>query len=242
METSVFALYCGGVFIASLVQGISGFAFSMIALPLFLLFFSYTQSLALLNVLGLVITFYTSFLYRKDCEWRWIPLGTVASVAGDVLGILILRQVGEQPVWYPLLGLLFVALAAYLLWGQARVQLRVCKRNLILCAALAGFFTGICGVGGPIMAAFLLTATKSKMAYLSTMQIIWIGMMIVDVALRLSLGMMTVALGSLAFWGCVIMAAGLLLAKRLVRYMDPMLLRRIVCMVMMVTGVLLLVR
>lgn len=242
MGMDVLVFYSCGVFIASLVQGISGFAFSVITLPLFLLFFNYSQSVAMLNVLGLVITFYMSFLYRKDCEWRWIPLGTVASIAGDVAGILFLHQVGEQAFWYPFLGALFIALAIYLLWGEARVHLAPTKRNLVMCAVVAGFLTGVCGIGGPLMAAFLLVATKSKMAYLSTMQIIWIGMMVVDVALRLALGMMNFAMGKLSFWGAFIVIVGLYLAKRFVVRMDPQILRQIVCAVMVITGVLLFIR
>lgn len=52
MTVGMVALFCGIVFLASLIQGISGFAFGMVVLMVLPYIFGYTKALALGPLVG----------------------------------------------------------------------------------------------------------------------------------------------------------------------------------------------
>lgn len=235
-------LFCAVVFLASIVQGISGFAFGLMVLMVFPELFGFTNAIALTNLMAVFLLAYNSYLYRKDCNWQWVPLGAIASAGADLLGIAILRAVGDSPVWDKLLGVIFVFMAVYLLWGQSRVTLQGTKRNLVIFAGLAGLVTGLFSVGGPFLVTFMLAVARSKEEYISTLQILSLFMVGTDVLLRLVGGMITPVVLHYCLLGVVFMVAGLLIARRLMRFIDARMLRRIVCVIIIIDGVKLLVQ
>ena len=62
MGAGMLALFGGIVFLASFVQGVSGFAFGMIVLIVLPYLFSYTTALALTSMRTVVLLLYNSFL------------------------------------------------------------------------------------------------------------------------------------------------------------------------------------
>lgn len=140
MSIGAFVLFAGIVFVASVIQGISGFAFGMVVLMVFPYLFGYTKSLVLAS----------------------------------------------------------------------------------------------------LMATFFLEATPKKEEYLGTTQIICVITLVLDIALRALNGMFTADLIGYTFIGAVFMVAGLLIARRLVRHMDALTMRRFICLVVMVDGVVML--
>lgn len=235
-------LFCLVTFLASVVQGISGFAFGLLVLMVFPDLFGYTNALALTNLMAVFLLAYNSYLYRKDCNWQWIPLGAAASAVGDIIGLAILRAVGDSPIWNTLLGMIFIFMAVYLLWGQSRVRLRGNKRNLIIFAGLGGLVTGLFSCGGPFVVTFMLAAARSKEEYISTLQVLQLVMVATDVLLRLASGMFTLEMAKFGLLGVAFMVAGLLIAQRLMRHIDALMLRRIVCVIIIIDGVKLLVQ
>lgn len=204
--------------------------------------FGYTSALAITNLMALFLLAYNGYLYRKFANWSWIPLGVAASATMDLVGILVLKHVGDSPVWHTLMGVMFIVMAIYLLWGQNRIQFHPTKLSLVICMGISGLIMGMFVVGGPIAAAFFLAATKSKEEYLGTMQIISVFGVLIDVILRLVNGMYTFELVKFAAIGVVFMVTGLLIARKFVSRMDALTLRRVVCAVMAIDGLVMLLR
>ncbi len=235
LETVV--IFCGIVFLASMIQGISGFAFGMVVLTVFPYLFGYTKALVLASLMAVVVVSYNAYLYRKSVDWQWVPLWLTVFLVTDLASVLVLKQVGDNPIWYKLMGISFVLMAIYLLWGQKVIHVKANKVSLIFLASGSGIFTGIFGIGGPFMVAFFLEATKEKDAYLGTTQLICLFMMGLDVLLRAINGMFTADLVGYTLLGVIFMVAGLLVARRLVARMDALTLRRVICLIIMVDGV-----
>ena len=202
------ALFGGIVFLASFVQGVSGFAFGMIVLIVLPYLFSYTTALAL-----------------------------TAFAGGDICGVLVLRAVGDAPVWYILMGIMLIFMAAYLWWGQKRVTFTATNRNWVIFACTSGFVVGAFIVGLPILATFFLQATKSKEEYLGTMQMFSLFTVGFDTIVRVANGMVTAEVLTFTAISLVFIIAGLLVAHYLVQKMNADMLRKVVCVVMAVNGV-----
>lgn len=73
MSIGALVAFCSIVLAASLVQGISGFAFGMVVLMVFPYLFGYTKSLVLAALMATLVMLYNAFLYRRTIDWTWIP-------------------------------------------------------------------------------------------------------------------------------------------------------------------------
>lgn len=237
MTIGALAAFCGIVFAASVVQGVSGFAFGMVVLMVFPYLFGYTKSLVLAALMATLVMLYNAFLYRKTIDWTWIPKWLLVYVVADLMGVLVLKRVGDHPIWYPLMGGIFILMALYLLWGQKIIHVQPGMSSLVVLSVLSGLIMGAFGVGGPLMAAFFLEATDSKEYYLGTSQLVLGLTLAIDFLLRVINGMFTVDLVGYTLLGVVSMAVGLYIAKALVSRMDALTMRKIICVVMMADGV-----
>ena len=240
MSIGALVAFCSIVLAASLVQGISGFAFGMVVLMVLPYTFGYTKALVLASLMAVVVVCYNAFLYRKSINWHWVPWWVGVFLVTDLLSVMVLKQVGDNPIWYKLMGVIFILMALYLLWGQKVLHVKANKKSLLLLGGGSGLIMGAFGVGGPLMAAFFLEATPKKEEYLGTTQIICVITLVLDIALRALNGMFTADLIGYTFIGAVFMVAGLLIARRLVRHMDALTMRRFICLVVMVDGVVML--
>ena len=233
-------LFCGIVFVAAIIQGVSGFAFGMVVLMVLPYLFNYSEALALSILMNALLLIYSAYEYRKFCVWRWIPLGIVSFAVADLIGILVLKYVGDRPIWYTLMGCMFIAMAVFLLWGQKRVHISASKRNLVLFSGLAGVVAGAFGAGGPIRATFFLEAATTKEEYLGTIQVLTLFGMSLDVIFRALNGMYTLALLGYAVVGVVFILVGLIIAKHLVDHMNALTMRKVVCGTIFFTGIVML--
>ena len=73
MSIGALVAFCSIVLAASLVQGISGFAFGMVVLMVFPYLFGYTKSLVLAALMATLVMLYNAFLYRRTIDLTWIP-------------------------------------------------------------------------------------------------------------------------------------------------------------------------
>lgn len=237
MSIGAFVLFASIVFFASVVQGISGFAFGLIVLMVFPHLFGYSDALVLANLMTLVLLVYNSFLYRRYCAWKWLPVGVSVFAVTDLLGVLVLKRVGDSPIWYTLLGVMFILMAVYMMWGQNKLHIRANQVTLAIFSGVTGLLIGAFAVGGPIMAVFFMEACQSKEEYLGTIQVLSLFGMALDMAFRIANGMVTWALVGDTMKVLIFLLAGVLVATRLVRRIDALMLRRIVCLLMLVNGV-----
>ena len=135
------------------------------------------------------------------------------------------------------MGVIFILMALYLLWGQKVLHVQAGKSSLVVLAAASGIIMGMFGVGGPLMAAFFLEATKTKEDYLGTTQLMGGLTLTVDFIMRVANGMFSADLSGYTLLGLVFMIAGLFIARSLARRMTALTLRKIICLVILVDGV-----
>ena len=237
MSIGAMAMFCGIVLLAAIVQGVSGFAFGMVVLMVFPYLFGYTKALVLAALMAIFIMGANAWIYRKDIDWQWVPKWLVVYTIMDLVSVLILKKIGDSPIWYTLLGCIFVLMAIYLLWGQRVFKVKINGGSMVVMATLSGLIMGAFGVGGPLMAAFFLEATDTKETYLGTSQLVSLVTISIDFLMRLLNGMFTADLIGYTLVGVVFMVIGLVIAKRLVRHMDALTMRKIICVVMVASGI-----
>jgi len=133
--------------VAGFTQGVTGFGFGLLAIPLLSLFIDIKTAVPLCSLLGILITAFLSLRLRKHIDRRKILPLLFGCIPGVAVGTLVLKRTPAE-LLSVLMGVMLIAYVLYRLTG--RQQPRAIHPQW---AYAAGFFTGAISsafsAGGP---------------------------------------------------------------------------------------------
>lgn len=137
----------GIVLLAAFLQGLTGFGFALIALPLIGFFIDIKTSIPLIVLLATMISIYLSIRLRKSINLKSTYTLMLTTVPGIPLGVYALKHVSTQTLSIGL-GALMVLFTSYQLLYKPEQ-----KRLGAVATSIAGFTSGLLGgsigAGGP---------------------------------------------------------------------------------------------
>ncbi|MFW5914993.1 MAG: sulfite exporter TauE/SafE family protein [Planctomycetota bacterium] len=153
-----------GVFIlASFIQGLTGFAFGLISVPLFAVLFSAREAVGMVAITGSVLVLYSFFLHRKNVEFRKVVYLGLISILFLPPGAYFLVSLPERTVML-VLGTVIVLLTIYsALFTEKSKQLMAKKGAGFTAAAVSGLLGGAFTSPGPAMVVYLYTLDESRL-------------------------------------------------------------------------------
>lgn len=181
------------ILLANVIQGITGFAGTILAMPFSLRLVGMDVAVPVLNVLGLLSGVYVlAGNYRKV---RWKELGRILAFMGVSLiaGILLKRWLSFNPrILYITLGVLVIGIAVSGLWKMLQKKdekksgeqtedrpekrapsERITPGQYTLLLA-AGLVHGMFVCGGPLLIGYLTKRVREKDAFRATISAVWI--------------------------------------------------------------------
>ncbi len=176
------------IFLSNIIQGITGFAGTILAMPFSIHLVGYPVAKPVLNVLGIIAGIYVVAGGIKNVNKKQLIRVAVMMAIGIVGGILIKGLfTGHEKILYIALGIFVVAIglkgivAAIL---EARSQIAIDKEGaswddkltpasglLLLCA---GVVHGIFVCGGPLIISYMTSHTRDKEEFRRTISAVWI--------------------------------------------------------------------
>ncbi len=176
------------IFLSNIIQGITGFAGTILAMPFSIHLVGYPVAKPVLNVLGIIAGIYVVAGGIKNVNKKQLIRVAVMMAIGIVGGILIKGLfTGHEKILYIALGIFVVAIglkgivAAIL---EARSQPAIDKEGasrddkltpasglLLLCA---GIVHGIFVCGGPLIISYMTSHTRDKEEFRRTISAVWI--------------------------------------------------------------------
>ncbi len=176
------------IFLSNIIQGITGFAGTILAMPFSIHLVGYPVAKPVLNVLGIIAGIYVVAGGIKNVNKKQLIRVVVMMAIGIVGGILIKGLfTGHEKILYIALGIFVVAIglkgiAAAIL--EARSQPAIDKEGasrddkltpasglLLLCA---GIVHGIFVCGGPLIISYMTSHTRDKEEFRRTISAVWI--------------------------------------------------------------------
>jgi len=153
-----------GIFIlASFIQGLTGFAFGLISVPLFALLFSAQEAVGMVAIAGTVLVLYSFFLHRKKVEFRKVIYLGFVSILFLPLGAYFLVSLPEDTVMV-VLGTVIVLITLYSALFTAKSKLLMKKRGAGCTAAvISGLLGGAFTAPGPAMVVYLYTLDENRL-------------------------------------------------------------------------------
>ncbi|GJQ62498.1 MAG: UPF0721 transmembrane protein [Melioribacteraceae bacterium] len=135
------------IFLASFVQGFSGFGFALISIPLLTLFISIKVAVPLGALCGLVVNIYLSAGLKNHFSFRELSRIILGSIIGIPIGVGILKF-GSPEILKNILGLFVLAFVTLNLVKLLK-PMNVNHNWGYLAGLLSGFFGGAFNTNGP---------------------------------------------------------------------------------------------
>ena len=179
------------ILIANIIQGITGFAGTILAMPFSLMLVGYDTAKPVLNVLGLLSGIYVFAGNRRSVNWKELKKIVLIMAVGIFAGMGIKALLaGREAVLYLALGVFVILLALDGLYQRLllpRLHGRKKDENqeregkgagtkLLELTLLggAGIAHGIFVSGGPLLIGYLTGRIRDKTVFRATISTVWI--------------------------------------------------------------------
>ncbi|MFQ3621825.1 MAG: sulfite exporter TauE/SafE family protein [Spirochaetales bacterium] len=141
-------------FLSGFVQGLTGFAFALLAVPLLSLLGSLRASVGQMATVGMIIILYSYYLHRKEaCVKRVLPLAFCA-IASMPLGAVFLVYTPERYATIALGVVLILLVVSTRFWNARSTDFIKSKTAGYIFAGISGLLGGAFSAPGPIIVAY----------------------------------------------------------------------------------------
>jgi uncharacterized membrane protein YfcA len=235
------AIFLFATFSGALVAGLSGFAFGLVAASIWLYILSPLQTATLIVAFGLIVQGYAVWKLRQALDWRKLWPFVVGAAVGVPAGVAVLTSVNSAYVRFGT-GVFLVLYSLYALARPALKPVAAGPAADIGVGFLNGMLAGITGLAGILVTIWsgLRGWPKDQQravfqpvaVAIFAMTAIWIG----------AKGAVTPETIKLFLFGLPALLAGTWLGMKLYGRLDEAKFRRVVLMLLLVSGVVLLFR
>lgn len=166
------------VLFSNIVQGITGFAGTILAMPPSIMLVGYGTAKPILNVLGIFSGVYVVMTHGKHINWKELKKILVVMAIGIIAGIAIKKWfVGGEAILYKGLGIFVIILSLQGIYklskkeNKIKVHSKVREIGILL---TSGTVHGMFVCGGPLLIGYLSEKIKEKVSFRATISFTWI--------------------------------------------------------------------
>lgn len=234
------------VFLTNIIQGITGFAGTMLAMPPSVMLVGFDTAKPILNALGLLSGIYIVAANRKSVNKKeFLKIVAVMSV-GMIAGFALRRVLsGRERVLYILLGavVIFTALSGiYKSFLRKGGEHGHGKAMSALLLTAAGVTHGMFVCGGPLLVSYMTGKVSDKQEFRATLSACWIVLNGIILADDIRTGLWSRELILLFCISAVILFAAMFIGSELCKKMSRGLFMKITYVLLIVSGALLFIK
>lgn len=159
------------VLFANIIEGITGFAGTMLAMPISMALIGAEEAKVILNMVALVVSSTIAVKTYKEVDRRELIKITILMTLGMVVGLYLFSVLPVKllSVWY---GVLIIAVAINGLISKKRLELP--NGILILIVLAAGVIHGLFLSGGALLVVYVTAVIKKKGIIRATLAPVWL--------------------------------------------------------------------
>jgi uncharacterized membrane protein YfcA len=226
---------------AAFIQTSAGFGFSMVALSILTFFLPLLTGSVIAVLAMLPLTLFVALKTIKDINWDIFFLPFVFSIITTQIGIRLL-MVTDNGLLLRLLGIALIGFSLFSFMTNSTLKLKSTFSVKLLFGTLSGLFSGLFNMGGPPIAIYMLSSTKSKEEYNSTLQIYFLATTSIAIVTHLLYGNITKEILWLAGYAYIGVFIGTLFGRILFKKLSSEKMGKLVYGVMMIMGCVVLFR
>ena len=222
---------------ASFIQRVSGFGFGIFVMMFFPFFLpSYGESITLSGLLAGTTALLIAIRNWKHIRWDAMWIVVVFNVLASFVAIEFMASVGND-ILKQCLGIMLIIIAAYFMFCDGKVKMLFSsKAAQVVIGAVSGVMGGMFAMPGPPVVLYSIGVIEDKREYIATLQAFSVIFNIFYTFFRARVGFFsdtTVICWGVGLTGLLI---GALLGARCFEYISRDTLKKIVYVMMMVSG------
>jgi uncharacterized membrane protein YfcA len=173
-ETVLLLLGCLAVFVAALIQGITGFGHALVAIGFLTFLFDAKEAVLILTLVAPVIAIAYFVRVRRQVDWREVAgICLPLCLLGLPLGILLFGRI-DAALLNRIVGLLLILSATYFLSPWAPRPRNLPYAWAFGASVLGGFLAGLSSTGGPPIVLYLYAREMAKEKRIAVLQGIFV--------------------------------------------------------------------
>ena len=165
------------VFLTNIIQCITGFAGTVLAMPFSVMLIGYDAAKAILNLLGLLASVYIVIICFKHINKKELGKMTGIMLAGMAAGMYLKRFFTANPsLLYKTLGIIVIAFAVMnsVKFFRHREDKELPAPVSVILLVLSGVVHGMFVCGGPLLVTYASGKLKDKDEFRGTLSAVWI--------------------------------------------------------------------
>ena len=226
-------LLCAG---ASFVQRVCGFGFGVFIMTMLpFLCPSYGEATTLSGILAAAQSFYVLCFMWRLVVWRRIWLMMISFVIVSYIAIQYVA-IATDSILSILLGITLILLSLYFLFFSKHVRLKPTRTLQLSMGALSGAMGGLFGMHGPPAVVYFIEVEHDKNKYMAVCQAFFLITNIIMTFFRAQRGFLTSFVGVSALYAAVGVVLGSYFGKLVFDKIPVDLLRKIIYVYMIISG------
>lgn len=206
---------------AGFVQGVTGFGSGIVMMIFLPYLLPINQSAGVSTLTMLIANAMVVWRYRKYLKWQKLAIPFGIYIVTAICSLFLSQSLASNHLKL-LLGILLVVLSLYYSLMNIR---SITVKNIpiyvmIIFSLISGFFNGMFGIGGPLMALYFLTISDSKENYLASIQTFFLVDTFIMTTMRFSSGILDLSSIKFVLVGIIGAIIGTILANRLVQHLN----------------------
>lgn len=233
------------ILLTNIIQGITGFAGTILAMPVSIDLVGYNTAQPILNFLGLLAGVYVALGHRKSIRYKEVGKIIVFMAAGIFAGFGLKHLVaGHEKVLYVVFGcfILFIAVKGLLktLGISERKENNLPSGESVAVLAGAGVIHGIFVSGGPLVVSYLSGRLHDKEAFRSTISTVWIVLNGIILVSDITAGLYTAPVVREQFISIPFLLGGMVIGGALFKHMQQRTFMILTYVLLIASGILML--
>lgn len=222
------------VFLAGLIQGLTGFGFALVAVPIMTIFLSPKKVIPIVLIHAILIILVLLYQARKWIDLKRIWPLMIAGIVGLPFGtyLLIFLKVGTLKV---LIGSVIVLFALAFLKGFKK-EIKSEKLAFAPVGFISGLLAGSTMMGGPPVILFFTNQGLNKNAFRANIVCYFVILSFAAIPVYVAGGLITKEVIKYAIWLLPAMICGGIIGIKLSRVVEEQLFQKIVLIILIVAG------
>lgn len=222
------------IFVANIIQGITGFAGTVLAMPVSILLIGMEDAKVILSFMALFSCLMITIQNWKHVLWKEVLRICTFMLLGMAVG-LVLYDLAPSDVLLPIYGILVTLIGLQNLVMKKEIPMN--RLSLILVLFCAGIIHGMFLSGGALLVIYATFVLKDKTEFRATIAPIWVILNTILIGLYLHDGLITTYNGTLVLASIIPLVIATFLGNRLQKKMKQETFLKLTYILLIVSGV-----
>ncbi len=224
------------IFISNIIQTVTGFAGTVLAMPFSLELVGADVAKPVLNLVAMVVSLYIVIRHLKDIDWKHflIILLSVGVGFGAGFGIELIPM-DTKIILYVYAAL--IILIAILFFFIDFEKVNIPKWVMVIFLVLGGIMHKLYVSGGPFVVIYAIHELKDKNKFRATLSLLWIILNSINFGTQLASGLFTEEVWILFGIGAAVTVLSMVLGALIAPKLSKKVFMKITCVLLLISGI-----